>query len=592
MIQLDQVYKGYGGDDILEEISFIIGKKEKCALVGRNGAGKTTLFRIITGQQAEDKGSIVIARGYRLGYLSQHMLFTKQTVIEEATSDLTPEESYKAESYLFGLGYTEVDLEKHPNELSGGYQLRLHLTKLLLTDPDCLLLDEPTNYLDILSIRWLTKFLQNWPKELVMISHDRQFLDAIATHTIGIHRKKCKKIEGPSAKYYAQLAADEEIYEKTRQAVEKKRDHLQSFVDRFGAKNTKATQAQSKMKAIKRLPALDALCQIQDLSFSFAHKETPSKVILKAKELSFSYDHCPLIQNFNFELAKDARLAIIGQNGRGKSTLLKLLAGILKPSSGSLWQISDLSIGYFGQTNIDSLDKERTIIEEIHFANPELSLQTLRSIAGQMMFTQARSEKKIAVLSGGEKARVVLAKILATKNHLLLLDEPTNHLDVESMESFMDAVDDFPGAVIMVTHSELVLERTMSELIVFQNGMHSHFMGDYEQFVEKGGWQTGDQVASKRENSYKDQKRQRAEWVTERSKVIKPLQTKADTIEKAIIQAESELERLQEKLIAGFTADLAKQVKELQIKVESLFSEFELVHAEIEKRKAEFERVI
>lgn len=590
MIQIDSVTKAYGGRTLLDKVSFILAKNEKCGLVGRNGSGKTTLFRLICGMEEADSGSITFAKNYRLGYLSQHIQFSKETILEEAALGLVGDDKdniYKAEAILFGLGFQKQDMERSPSQFSGGYHLRLHLAKLLLSEPDCLLLDEPTNYLDILSIRWLAKFLRAWPKELIMVSHDRQFLDDVITHTVGIHRQGIKKIEGPTIKLFEHIAAEETVHEKTRLAIEKKKEHLQSFVDRFGAKNTKAAQAQARVKAIKRLPSLEMLCQIENLNFTFPVIQTNSKVLVATDSLSFQYasQKTPLLSNVTLEIERNARLGIIGKNGKGKSTLLRLLLGELVPLSGSIKTMSNLSIGYFGQSHIDSLPKELTIEEAIRQANPTLSFQEVRSIAGKMMFGQEAAEKKIAVLSGGEKSRVVLGKLLARPCHLLLLDEPTNHLDVESMEAFMDALEDFEGAVCLVTHSELVLDRLAEQLIVFREGKQELFLGTYSDFLQKGGWQEEEKAPVKRESSFKDAKRQRAEMVTERAKLLKPHLTKIQTLEARIIALEEEQTKLQEKLLeavnsnkSALIAEYSKTSKEQQREIDTLFSELEETH--------------
>ncbi len=601
MIQFDNVKKSYGGECILDTVSFTLGKREKCSLIGRNGAGKTTIFRLICQQEEPDSGQITIPKGYRLGYLNQHIHFSEPSIVQEACLGLPEEEKesvYKAEAILSGLGFTKQQFEQAPSTLSGGYHLRLHLTKLLLSDPDCLLLDEPTNYLDILSIRWLANFLRTWPKELLMISHERLFLDSLVSHTIGIHRKKLHKIEGPSQKLYQQIALQEEVYEKSRMAIEKKRATMQAFVDRFGAKNTKAAQAQSRLKAIERLPELDALCAIENLDFHFPARHTPSQIIMKVQDLSFSYGTTPLISHLSFEVQRDARIGIIGKNGKGKSTLLQLLIGKFRAQSGSFSSITDLQIGYFGQTHIDQLHRDATVEEEIQRSNPLLSLQEVRSIAAQMMFSQARAEKKIAVLSGGEKSRVVLAKLLAAPCHLLLLDEPTNHLDVESMEAFMDALETFEGAVVIISHSELVLQRIAKELLVFQDRGQEVFPGTYKEFLEKDGWK--DQEAAtpsqKQEQTHKDLKRKRAEAVQERAKVLKPHLARAAELEAHIISLETEVETLSALLIQqaslGSSHNIAEHTKALKEKnhqIEMAFAELEAVTASIESEKKRFD---
>lgn len=496
MIQVDGLSLAYHGEALFENASFSIQPKERCALVGRNGAGKSSLFRMLTGKENPDKGTIAKRKNYTIGTLDQHIVFTRSTLIEEAALGLRPEERdciYKAETILFGLGFKEEDLNRSPSEFSGGYQLRLHLAKVLVGEPDCLLLDEPTNYLDIISIRWFTTFLQEWTGEFILISHDREFLDSVSTHTMGIHRQKVSKVKGSTIDFFEQVMQREEIHEKTRQNLEKKREHLQGFIDRFGAKASKAVQAQSKQKMLSRIPVLENLKNLYQLDFQFNSAFFPGKKMLDSQDICFSYSAntlAPLIENFSLSVEKGERIAIIGKNGRGKSTILRLLAGELNPYTGFTKRSENLSIGYFGQTNIDRLHPKHTIEEEIAAANPKLNYTQVKGICGLMMFSGGKSSKVNEILSGGEKSRVLLGKIIAAPCNLLLLDEPTHHLDMESIEALIDAIEDFEGAVIMVTHSELILKRmALNKIVLCHEGQQELFLGTYEEFLEKQGWE-------------------------------------------------------------------------------------------------------
>jgi len=384
MIQFDQVGLAFAGHPLFEEACFTLQKGERCGLVGRNGSGKSTLFRLINGEMEPDVGTVAIPKNYRIGYLKQHIQFTEPTLIQEAALGLPEHEKddiYKAEKILFGLGFMEEDLEKAPTDFSGGYQLRLNLSKVLVSEPNCLLLDEPTNYLDILSIRWLQNFLSRWQGEFILISHDREFMDAVTTHTMGIHREKLRKIKGTTIDFFQQILMEEELHEKSRIKSEKKKEHLQSFVDRFGAKASKATLAQSKMKMIEREPVLEKLNAMSELSFTFQEAPFPGKKMLQAKHLQFSYTEEPLIEDFSIEIEKGERIAIIGKNGRGKSTLLRLLGVDLTPQKGELEFSDNTRIGYFGQTHVDRLDSSHMIEEEIALANPTLNYTEIKGIA-------------------------------------------------------------------------------------------------------------------------------------------------------------------------------------------------------------------
>src|SRR5579862_9879793 len=338
MIQVENASISFSGDPVFEGVSFTINPGERCALVGRNGSGKTTLFRMLVGQEVPDSGNVTFSKGYRLGYLDQHIRFSRPTVLEEAA-----------------LGLKEEDMQKNPEQMSGGYHLRLHLAKVLLSEPDCLLLDEPTNYLDILSIRFLMAFLKQWKGELLIISHDREFLDYVATHTLGIHRKKVRKVKGTTVDFFKYIVQEEEIYERTRMNQDKKREHLQTYIERFGAKASKAAQAQSKQKMLNRIPVLEELKNLYQLDFSFLERPFPGKKMLDARSVSFGYTAEPVISDVSLTVERADRIAIIGKNGYGKSTLLRILAGELTPQKGEVISSEQTAIGYFGQTHIQRL---------------------------------------------------------------------------------------------------------------------------------------------------------------------------------------------------------------------------------------------
>ncbi|MBS0628381.1 MAG: ABC-F family ATP-binding cassette domain-containing protein, partial [Verrucomicrobia bacterium] len=422
MLQVENLCKSYSGEPLFTGLSFSIQKGEKCAFVGRNGSGKTTLLKIIKGEESADGGKIHYPKGYKLGFLEQHIKLSEATVLEEALHGPIQKQPYEVESILFGLGFDDAMLDSDPSSLSGGYHLRLKLAKLLAEEPNLLLLDEPTNYLDIAGLRWLENYLKKWKGEIVCISHDRSFLDAIATHTMGLHRKEIRKYAGTTENFYQKILEEEEIYEKTRLNLDKKKKHALEYIERFGAKASKASQAKSKEKALDKMPVLAQLASLYDLSFSFSYLPFSGKKMTTLNEVFFSYTpSSPLIQNVSLEIEKGKRIAIIGKNGMGKSTLLQLIAGELIPQRGTVWKSDQTKIGYFGQTNVSRLNPDLTIEEEISSANLKLSYSQVRAICGQMMFSQDAAKKKISFLSGGEKSRVLLGKILASPTNLLLL---------------------------------------------------------------------------------------------------------------------------------------------------------------------------
>jgi len=594
MINFENVSLSFSDQLILDDISFSLHKKERCGLVGRNGSGKSSILKIIIGELEPTKGKISIPKNYRVGYLEQHIKFTKPTVLAEACSGLPLEEKeneYIAKKILFGLGFGDENIMAPPNSLSGGYFLRLHLAKVLISNPDCLLLDEPTNYLDITSIRWLKNFLGRWQGEFIFISHDRDFMDSVINFTMGIHRKKILKIRGKTYDYFDQLNTQETVYEKTRVKTEKQVKHYQEFITRFGAKATKASQAKSKQKMLDKMPLMEKLKDIGVLSFYFEEAPFNGKNMLFAKNLEFSYGEKPLIHDFSYEIDKGQCIAVIGKNGYGKSTILRLLSGDITPQKGTLSVRDGTSIGHFGQTNINNLHANNTIEEEIGSANPMLTYPEIRQIAGTMMFSKDQAKKKIAVLSGGEKSRVLLGKIIANPCNLLLLDEPTHHLDIESIESLIESINLFSGAVVIVTHSEFILKRLpIDKIILCEKSKQTLFDGDYNDFLEKIGWEESPLAPSPKSSSFKEEKKQRSLLIASRTKALSPLKKKISSLEEEITSLEKkhsdDILSIQKKT---FSPDLLKKVGQDQKMLETLYSQLDLLYKEFEIEKQKFE---
>jgi ATP-binding cassette subfamily F protein 3 len=522
MIIASNLEKSFGPQTLFEDVSFLINKGERIGLVGKNGTGKSTLFKMILGQEKQDSGTISTPKGYRIGALEQHIRFTKPTVLDECIQALPPEKQwdhYKAEIILSGLGFSEQDFHKDPSTFSGGFQVRINLCKALLADPNMLLLDEPTNYLDIISLRWLRDYLNKWPGEMMLITHDRDFMDKVSTHTLGLHRKQARKVSGDTIKFYEMIIQEEETYEQTRKNLENKRKEMQALVDRFRAKASKATMAQSRLKMMEKMGTMEKLDTEKNLGFRFNHLPCPGKMIMNIKGLSFSYDgKNDIFSNISFSIGRRDRIGIIGANGKGKSTLLNCLAEELTPSSGSIMKHPSTRIGHFGQTNIDRLEPQNKVLDEILRSNPNLSLQAAHSICGAMMFEGDLSKKKVSVLSGGERSRVLLGKIISHPTNLLLLDEPTHHLDVESIEALIEELNDYSGALVIVTHSELILKTLAENLIIFHQGRAEYFHGGYDDFLEKVGWE-GEPTTQKKVKTKINKKEARKLRALERQKI-------------------------------------------------------------------------
>jgi ATP-binding cassette subfamily F protein 3 len=604
--------KQYFEQVVFDNISFNLNPRERVGLVGRNGHGKTTLFRMLIGQEDCDKGIIAIPKNYRIGYLDQHIDFSKPTVLEEGCLGLPDdqkEDDWRVKSVLSGLGFSEEDFNRDPEEFSGGYQIRLNLAKVLVSNPNLLLLDEPTNFLDIVSIRWLTNFLNNWRNEMIFISHDRGFMDSVSTHIMGIYRCKIKKFAGSTQDYYDQISMEDEIHEKRRLNEEKKRKQAEQFINSFRAKARHASLVQSRIKTLDKQTVLNKLEKITTLSFSFNAAPFPAKYIMEAQDLTFSYNNklLPLINHVSFNIESNDKICIIGKNGKGKTTLLKLLAGILPPIDGKIRNHPQTKIGYYEQANTADLNNMLTVEEEIASCVSNIDRKRVRDICGAMMFSGDSALKKIEVLSGGEKCRTLLGKLLVTPANLLLLDEPTHHLDMQSCEAMMDAIAGFNGAVLMVTHNEHILHKTANKLIVFQNEKVFFFHGTYSEFLDQIGWEdqdvssikkksSGQQTKSTKSFNKKDKRKIRAEFIARRSEILTPYGKKIKELEKQIGNAEQQSHTDTQSLIKasqehnGSTiVTLSKSIKQTRKYIDNLYEELEKTTEKYELHKLEFQ---
>jgi ATP-binding cassette subfamily F protein 3 len=606
VIQIQNIKKEFGEQTIFNDASLLIASQERVGIVGKNGSGKSTLFKILLNEEHLDGGNIQIPKNYSLGHLSQHLHFEKDTVYEEACSILKPNEdgwldTHSVEAILFGLGFNQESLNISPALLSGGFQIRLNLAKVLAAEPNILLLDEPTNYLDIVSTRWLARFLRGWKGELLLITHDKKFMDSVCTHTAAIYQNKFRKIQGSVDKLLETIATEEEVALRTAENDAKKREQLEKVIERFRFKASKAAMVQSKIKAVEKLSNTETPTNTPTLDFSFTEASFPGKRLSKIENLSFAYEKGKdLISNLSLEIFKGDKIAVIGPNGRGKTTLLNLLASELQPTQGEISLNPNVKINYFGQTNINRLNLDNTVEEEIQSALKDFTRGKARTLAGLMMFSGDAAMKKIRVLSGGERSRVLLAKILATECNCLLLDEPTNHLDMDSIESLLEALETFSGTAIVVSHDEALLHAFAQRLVVFDGGECFVFNGTYKEFLETVGWKEEKEISEftpekKQTHKPKEDRKARADYVAMRSKLLKPLEQKIKKLEEAIQNSENLTKQLEESLVTlsqendaiGIT-ETAKKLDIERNKADSLFCEWEQVSEELESIKEKY----
>ena len=443
---------------------------------------------------------------------------------------------------------------------------------------------------------------------MIIITHDRDFMDSVTTHTMIIHRCKMRKVAGNTQKLYDQILLEEEIYEKTRQNDEKKRKEVEQFINRFRAQATKASAVQSRIKALARHEKLDKLDEIKTLDFKFRSAPFEAKWLMTVEDLSFSFseDGPKLIDGLSFAVGKKDRIAVIGKNGKGKTTLLNLLAREMSPTSGEVRLHPNTKIAYFGQTNINRLRPEKTALQEIMDAHPDCGQGESRAICGLMMFEGDNALKKVSVLSGGEKSRVLLGKLLVSPANLLMLDEPTNHLDMESIDSLIEAIEAFDGAVIIVTHSELILEAVATKLIVYDNDTVSVFEGTYLDFLERVGWSDeGGVRVKKRKEAGRGQEREpegrekscERGIISDKSKVLGSLKKKIAALEEEITKLEFDVEqdtqRLLEVTVKGEALaikQLSQAIRDNKARIDARFAELETVTTEHDEKAKEFDQ--
>lgn len=511
MLIISRLTKYYGNQTLFRDVDLNIAPKEKIGLIGRNGSGKSTFLKILLGKESSTEGRVEFPDGYRVRSLEQDLKFSEKTVLDQVCSSLPKNilnEDWRAKSILMGLGFNDKDFDRSPYEFSSGFQVRIRLAEALVSDSDLLLLDEPTNYLDILSLRWLERFLKSWNGAFILVTHDQHFMDLVVTHSIAIHRGQMRKMSGGPVKLLQHIKKDEEIYDKTRKNQEKKRTKEDEFIRKFRAGARSAGLVQSRIKSLAKQEIKEKLDNIATIKFYFKSIPCKSDSVVQATDISFGYDSAALlIKDFSLTTFPGDRIAIIGRNGKGKSTLLRLLHQTLVPSIGKVRMPPTLAVGYFGVDSIKELTPEKSILEEL-IALPGVSEQEVRNLCGALLFRGDDVKKRIRTISGGEKSRVCLGKTLLSASQLLMLDEPTNHLDMESVEALSEAIEKYHGTVIFVTHNEAMLSRLATRLVVFDNNEIKVLNYGYDEFLSKGGWMEEDESAFKASKGGSEQRQQ------------------------------------------------------------------------------------
>ena len=580
MLQIENLTFRIGPRVLLDGASAAVPAGHRVGLVGRNGTGKTTLLKLITGGLEADDGSISIPPRWRLGMTRQEApegnarlidsvlaadaeLSSLQAEAETAQDPdriahiherLAEKHAYsapaRAAKILSGLGFDEEVQKRTLDEFSGGWRMRVMLASLLFTQPELLLLDEPTNHLDLEAALWLEDYLRKYDGTVLIVSHDRGLLNRVAQQILHLENTKLTLYQGGYDRFEATRRARLEQNERARIKQEAQRAHIQKFVDRFRYKATKARQAQSRLKMLERMEPIPEHTEGPSITFDFPDPDPPlSPPLFSLQNASVGYDGKEVLKRLSLRLDDDDRIALIGANGNGKSTLIRLLAGRLETMSGTLTASPKLRVGYFAQHQTDELDLNATPVIELSRRRPNDNDERLRSQLGRFGFSQQRADTKVANLSGGEKARLLFALMTCDAPHILLLDEPTNHLDVDSRQALIQAINGFSGAVVIVSHDPHVLELTADRFWLVADGRVATFDGDMEAY--RALLFDGPATNSKKETEPARptvDKREQRRLAAEKRQALVPLQKQLARIEKNMAKLQEEKTELEKRM--------------------------------------------
>lgn len=629
LLQVSNITKSYGVDPILSNINLQILERDKIGLVGVNGAGKSTLLKIIAGEISYDSGEIHKAKETRIGYLAQNSgLQSDRTIIEEmllvfadllaveqelrelelkiADPELHNDEKryqdildryanrsdwYKnnggfeintrINSVLHGMGFGEFDHHTPISSLSGGQKTRLALAKILLQAPDLLMLDEPTNHLDIDTLTWLEGYLRAYSGAILVVSHDRYFLDAMTTTTIEIERHQAKKYTGNYSRYLELKAAEYEIQLKHYEKQQDEIARMEQFIQKNIVRASTTKRAQSRRKALEKMERMDRpLGDLKKASFSFEIERMSGKEVLHIHNLAvqFSESSSPLFQNVSLHLQRGEMVALVGPNGIGKSTLLKAIVGQLQPAAGTIDFGSHVKLGYYDQEH-NVLNSSNTVLEEVWNAYPHMEEVRIRTVLGNFLFSGEDVLKKVSALSGGEKARVSLSKLMLAQANLLILDEPTNHLDLFSREVLEAALIDYEGTVLFISHDRYFLNKMAERIVELTPAGANYFLGNYDDMLEKKlEMEEARQEAARTAEAAKNKQLQEAtnssvqsyEVEKQQKRAERNKQRKLEAIEAEIAQLETSIAEWEEKLADPAVFNDYIRIQEIQAEIAQL----------------------
>jgi len=632
LLQIDGITLHFGDRPLFDNVNTIVNSGERIGLVGPNGAGKSTLLKIIAGEQQADSGSISMSNEATVGYLPQDgvepdpdlTVFEEvehafadimrlrsefdavQTKLETAASDSAEHDealsqfgeiqhqlensgSYTLqadiERILVGLGFDEEDFKRSTTEFSGGWLMRIALAKLLLQNPTYLLLDEPTNHLDIESLQWIESFLKNYEGAVIIVSHDRAFLDNVTNRTLALRMGSLDEYAGNYSFYEKKYAKEKELLKQQYENQQKEIKQTQEFIDRFRYKATKAKQVQSRIKQLEKMEQIELEQEQSEISFQFPPPERSGQVVMKLEDVVKKYEDNTVFDGIDYEIERGDKIAVVGPNGAGKSTMIRILAGLEPITDGKREVGYNVTPGYFAQHQADELEPKNTPLDEMRLAGSHESETKLRTILGSFLFVGDDVFKKVSVLSGGEKSRVALAKMLLNSGNFLIFDEPTNHLDMQSKNILQQALQQFPGTLMIVSHDRDFLDPIVSKTLEVQPQKIKTWLGNISYYLDKKAKEedaddSQQTTTSRSQNgsgqtntlSRKEERRLEAEKRNALSKKIKPLKKRLKDLEKSIEESETRIAEIEEMMAKPDFYDDSERVKEISMEYEELKS--------------------
>lgn len=626
MLQIDNLALHFGERTLFENLSVSINKGERIGLVGPNGAGKSTLLKIIAGEQNPDDGKVTMGNADTVGYLPQDgvepdpsltvfkevervfekilALRDRHLELQHKMDSLEPESDAHAEvlkefgtiqhqlenadayslgagieRVLKGLGFDESDFNRPTTEFSGGWLMRIALAKLLLKHPTYLLLDEPTNHLDIESLQWIENFLSNYDGAVIVVSHDKAFLNSITNRTLAFQHGELRDYAGNYSYYTKKYEEELELLKKRYENQQKEIKQTQEFIDRFRYKASKAKQVQSRIKQLEKMEEIQLEDEQSEITFQFPPPERSGQVVITLHDVVKKYGDLTVFDGIDYEIERGDKIAVVGPNGAGKSTLIRILAGFEPITSGKRELGYNVTPGYFAQHQAEELNPKNTALDEMKLAGSRESETRLRTILGCFLFEGDDVFKKVGVLSGGEKSRLALAKMLLNSGNFLIFDEPTNHLDMRSKNILQQALDQFEGTLMIVSHDRDFLDPLVNKTLEVQPGYIKTWLGNVSYYLDKKSFDESVELQSQKDSpekkqlSRKEERRIEAEKRNALSKKLKPLKKRLEKIESDVESMEFRKAEIEEMMANPGFYDDSDEVKEISLEYESIKTE-------------------